>query len=216
MKNIYKVLFITSSFLLVAGAGCTQTTTTNLNSGQVNTDNSNTLVSDNTNTASTNDAAVENTNSEPVNENTNTDQVSEVDTSDWLTYTNEEYGFSCRYPSNWNIDVINEDDEGGMGTNLGTITMNSEDCQVFVDNVLVGTINNQKAGNNKTLLDIESTAGVQGISFFDAVNENGSEGIIYIYKVNDGEIRFIPVSNPSDPTCSLELKQIVSTLDIVS
>jgi hypothetical protein len=32
-----------------------------------------------------------------------------VDTSDWLTYENEEYGFSFEYPKNWHIkeDVIN-------------------------------------------------------------------------------------------------------------
>lgn len=34
------------------------------------------------------------------NENTNS---SEIDTSDWLTYTNEEYGFSFRYPMDWNL-----------------------------------------------------------------------------------------------------------------
>jgi len=43
------------------------------------------------------------------NENVNTNQVSEdeedsveeIDTSDWLTYENEVYGFSLRYPEDW-------------------------------------------------------------------------------------------------------------------
>ncbi|OGY78373.1 MAG: hypothetical protein A3B74_01280 [Candidatus Kerfeldbacteria bacterium RIFCSPHIGHO2_02_FULL_42_14] len=50
--------------------------------------------------SNTNDSTTTNS---PVNENSNTPVTntieSDVNTSDWLTYTNEEYGFSFRYPS---------------------------------------------------------------------------------------------------------------------
>ena len=110
MHTLHKTLLITSSLLLVVGVGCTQTTTTNLNSDQTNTGNSNAVVDGNTN-----EVVVENTNvvsntnintpntnvGANANENTNSDQGSEVDTSDWLIYTNDEYGFSFKYPVEW-------------------------------------------------------------------------------------------------------------------
>ncbi|MFA6474729.1 MAG: hypothetical protein WCV88_00835 [Patescibacteria group bacterium] len=63
---------------------------------------------------------VVNENTNLTNENTNTEIVSEVDTSDWeqvtvdegvldtsdwLTYTNEEYGFSFKYPKIYSVSV---------------------------------------------------------------------------------------------------------------
>lgn len=80
----YKSIAIFLVPVLLLGASCTQPTT--------NTD------------------TVSNT-----NENTNTEVVvntnAELDTSDWLTYTNEEYGFSVKYPSNW--IYFNKIDEEG-------------------------------------------------------------------------------------------------------
>ena len=55
-------------------------------------------VKTNSNVATNNNAAA--------NENTNVAAVNsaeEIDTSDWETYTNEEYGFSIKHPSGWTI-----------------------------------------------------------------------------------------------------------------
>ncbi|MBI2415336.1 MAG: hypothetical protein HYV33_01600 [Candidatus Kerfeldbacteria bacterium] len=87
---------LTASLLVLAGAGCTQPTT-----NENNISNANAVVVENT------------------NDNTNTEQGSEVDTSDgvlrspegeadWLIYTNEEYGFSFRYPNNLKLTESSE------------------------------------------------------------------------------------------------------------
>jgi hypothetical protein len=78
---------LTASLMLLVG--CTTSSTSNMN------------VQADTNTAVTNTT---------VTANTNSDQGSEVDTSDWLTYTSEEYGFSFKYPKEWQIskDIFEE------------------------------------------------------------------------------------------------------------
>lgn len=74
---------ITVSVLVLAG--CTQTT---MNTNTVsNTNNDNT-----------------NTNSEVVVNTNIIGEDGEVDTNDWLTYTNEEYGFSLSYPKNFTLE----------------------------------------------------------------------------------------------------------------
>ncbi|MBU0612675.1 hypothetical protein KKB10_01540 [Patescibacteria group bacterium] len=56
----------------------------------------------NDNTNNTNKVMSENTNV-TVNTNTTTNTNSAVDTSDWETYTNEEYGISIQYPFEWEV-----------------------------------------------------------------------------------------------------------------
>lgn len=103
MKILQKTLLISASLILVAGAGCTQPATTSLD-----TDNSNETVV-NTTVTNTNEAVVENINAVLDNTNTATSNTNEsdgeiTDTSDWLSYTNEEYGFSFRYPKDWTYE----------------------------------------------------------------------------------------------------------------
>ncbi len=83
LLQITSISTITASLVLLAG--CSSTPATNTNAAV------------NTNVANTNVV---------VNENTNTEVSSDVDTSDWLTYMNDEYGFSFKYPSEWGGTVI--------------------------------------------------------------------------------------------------------------
>lgn len=81
-KLILITTLVASTLLFV---GCTTTSKVNTNTADTNVTANMNVVVDNTNTV-----VVKNDNS---NEN--------VDTSDWQTYTNDEYGFSFKYPSGW-------------------------------------------------------------------------------------------------------------------
>lgn len=100
--QIHKILSLsTMTASLLVLAGCTAQTATD-------------TVSDvNTTNANVNTEVVANTNEVVTNANTNVvddSEEAEVDASDWQTYTNEEYGFSFRYPSDWQIaqDIFSE------------------------------------------------------------------------------------------------------------
>jgi len=40
---------------------------------------------------------------QPNNQTSTTEEISNIDTSNWQTYTNKEYGFSFRYPREWRL-----------------------------------------------------------------------------------------------------------------
>ena len=135
MNKSKAILISTLTASLVLLAGCTLQPTTNTAN-----QNTNTAVVANTNETVVNN----NTNS---NENTNTEQESEVDTSDpalsevegWLTYTNEEYGFSVEYPSDWiYFNKINDEgsaiyDDAVMDFVRFTDEKNKQSANSFVD-----------------------------------------------------------------------------------
>lgn len=198
------LLFTLATSLLVL-AGCTQTTT-------------------NTNTVSN---ANENTNTEVVvntNDNSNTvDEGGEVetniDTSDWLTYTNEEHGFSFKYPKEWLIDVIDESDEGGMGLNIGSIVMSSSDCRAQGDLLKAGAIEETKKTYindvSKALVEIDRNS-ITGIQYYDVVNENNYKGYIYMYLIRQDEFSFRLVDHPTNQSCQLIFGEIMKTLTLNS
>ncbi|HLD21812.1 MAG TPA: PsbP-related protein, partial [Patescibacteria group bacterium] len=90
-----KIVLLSMLFLpmILVGASCT-TSTEQTNANKEQTAASVTPASSVENSATP--AAT------PENENTNS---SSVDTSDWLTYENAEYGFSLKYPKNWTVNA---------------------------------------------------------------------------------------------------------------
>lgn len=98
MTTSKTILISTLATSLLVLAGCTTQTTTDTNVTDTNTTvNTNAIANTNTTNDDTNDVVA--------NENTNVEQGTEVDTSDWLTYTNDEYGFSFKYPEEWDYEI---------------------------------------------------------------------------------------------------------------
>lgn len=97
-KSIPSLAILTISLALLTGCTSTTTSTTNTVTNS-NTSNSNVVVDSNANVNAT------------TNENTNTDTAAEteIDTSDWLTYTNEDMGVQFDYPSEWTLDEYYSD-----------------------------------------------------------------------------------------------------------
>lgn len=126
-QNLY---LMSGVLLLLTIAGCSTTPTTTTTANE--TVNSNAEVAGNANTKQTNEAATTNETTNAAAENTSVDDNNAnitgdvaVDTSDWLKYENEEYGFSFKYPKEW---VLNESSTG-VGLNsldlVGSTYLNS-------------------------------------------------------------------------------------------
>lgn len=97
MNKVLKSVLIVSSLSLL-GAACAKTTNTNVNTTQNTNVSMNTNLDVNTNVSANLNVAV-NTNSAT---NTNT---STVDMSDWLTYTDDKFGFSFKHPKEWALST---------------------------------------------------------------------------------------------------------------
>lgn len=94
MKLIKITILPTLLILTLVLSGCALFTKNNANTNTIIAQNENTNQAANTNTLNVNAVSDENT-------NINTG----IDTSDWKTYTNEEYGFSFKYPSDWIYEI---------------------------------------------------------------------------------------------------------------
>lgn len=94
MNKVINSVLVASSLALIGGA-CYKAADTNVNvAGNANAVESNTNTSINTNTEINGNLVV--------NANVNTNSTA-IDTSTWLVYSNEDYGFSFSYPENWKI-----------------------------------------------------------------------------------------------------------------
>jgi len=111
--------------------------------------------------------------------------LAKVDTSDWLTYRNEEYGFEFKYKENWNIEenniitvIIPNYDDRPLLVDLGRININIDTTTDI--NVLV------KEGRDYLTKSWQDELGVEK----DVSEKN-------IFK-NDNSIIFLgPLSPPS-------------------
>ncbi len=94
--------------LALVGAGCAGTEVAETTNSSDEAQNTNTVTNSETATETTN----QNTNNETVvNANEKGDAVTgngKIDTNDWLTYQDEEYGFSLKHPENWSINETKE------------------------------------------------------------------------------------------------------------
>lgn len=150
MSQSKTILISTLTASLLVLAGCTAQTATNTNTVT------------NTNTANDN-ANVE------VATNTNAEQGSEVDTTNWLTYTNDEYGFSFRYPEEW---ILNEQPN--------TISLQSPELvgNTYADSFTVEVTENDFDNQKKQIEDSDLIDGNLSLSKFnDDVAESSINGL---------------------------------------
>lgn len=218
MKTLHKNLLIAASLFLLAGAGCTQPATTSLD-----TDNANETVV-NTTVTNTNEAVVENTNA--VLENTNTaisntnDSGAEtIDTSDWLTYTNDEYGFSLRYPNVLHVTDKTSIQSGGSYKLFLTLSEsydpNGEDFGVDVRQIdLIGRYDSViKAINNDSNQAIVSDVSDSNISkTITTRNKTNNQTKIQTLTESNGNVILFTCAEWSDKEiCS----QIISSLQLL-
>ncbi len=176
-----KILFLsTVAASLVLVTGCTTVQiATNTNANQ----NTNAAVVTNPNG---------NTNGVAVNDNTNAEQGSEDDTSNWLTYTNDEYGFSFKYPEGWELTVLVE---GGLGSDVGDIDLVGNNCTVAIaiphekddQERVVGMFNNSLKSGFFGTEPIETTkiGEIQGIKYLDPKFGYDRQGEIYKFVINN-------------------------------
>ncbi|OGH58653.1 MAG: hypothetical protein A2725_03060 [Candidatus Magasanikbacteria bacterium RIFCSPHIGHO2_01_FULL_33_34] len=120
--------------------------------------------------------------------NNQENKTEEIDTSDWLTYTNEEYGFSFRYPKGWFIiedesisriyirNVQGNTNKGNRPSDYQQIWISTWEKEITAD-----TENNVKIGKPD---GIEFGGGL----FISAININGFIINTYEYNTLGGKI----------------------------
>jgi hypothetical protein len=199
MNKLHKTVLITASLLLVVGAGCTQATTTttvpaNTNSTAVVVANTNTEQGDDTvNTDTVVDDVDTNETVEVDNTNTDTESDETVDTSDWLSYTNEEFGFSFRYPNVWEV--------GGNNANHISVVVEVLDSLPVVEKIAPTSSSspeirdqNVTEKNNLASGNVSAFGGLlvraQNTDFFRYIGyiEGGSIDIEYVTYIDDNKV----------------------------
>jgi len=154
--KIFKITFLPTLLLLVfVLTGC-----------EKNNTNANQVVNV-TNTSNTNEIAVNNSN------------LNEIDTSDWQTYTNEEYGFNFKYPSNLEVAKNVSNSEYQISTSVRTKELDpvtKDGSTIFSISIPIDAQNiesdiNSYIGANKTTTQINNKLATQ-YTYYLGMEEN--------------------------------------------
>ncbi|NUM25758.1 MAG: hypothetical protein HUU49_04025 [Candidatus Buchananbacteria bacterium] len=99
--------------------------------------------------------------SEVENENVNTATTTEeIDTSDWKTYRNEEYGFEFKYPENWKIFLL-DDNRISLAPNNKEVGIPDKFGFKYFGDIFITIY------KNENLLDLENYYNSQTINLFN-------------------------------------------------
>lgn len=214
MKKIITSLTL-SSLVVLAGCTTTQTATTNnTNVGIAEEVNTNKVAEVKETTENTNEAT-------DVVENTITSETAEeVDTSDWLTFENEEYGFSFKYPGDWEVLEVQEE---GLDIAKGDhkITDNSfctfhirypkTDVQIKTYEAVNFAFETGTLGDE--VVEQITVNNLEAVKRSTPVNSLGEVGIVYNFLINEKTFKIIPYYGISKTQCNNIYKVIVYSIN---
>lgn len=179
-----------------------------------------------TNTNTNQNTVDENTNTTEENVNTNssaevdssTEVSTEVDTSDWVSYENEEYGFSFEYPEDSGLEILTE---GRPANDPGDIILTIDDqcvVNIFkpsdkgVEDVREA-INSGKYDNLDVVESIDIND-IKGIKYLGTVNPYGEEGYIFSLIINDKKVTYLLRYGNDDESCLSTSEEIIESLKL--
>lgn len=144
-----------------------------------------------------------------------------VDTKNWKTYTNAEYGFEFKYPSDWSLQISDWDPQTHSGTLLeGEYIFELSNCknlQVVSDCSIFGFIGKEDYtydGHGKLYAKDLSARKIGNYDWkFREQSINGIGAVDYFVKPASQEnyYRFLYQEKYSNPQVKTDFNQILST-----
>lgn len=157
----------------------------------------------------------------------------DLDTSDWKTYRNEEFGFEVRYPGDWGIDFFDTgnstfDGSGGNQPKTGSLALFPSNIRNIDNQIYVLGFRNLSLENEIKSLENDELFPEAGVNRYVKVNNtfgietNDFEGPgFYVYKryilagKNKTTYEFRGLNEPNASKYQLELEQILLSFKLI-
>jgi len=150
-----------------------------------------------------------------------TDTNSSIDTSDWLTYENTDYGFSLKYPTHWNAK---EELIGGLDIEQGDVNISGDLCNIHLlfpkKDVMDKAVNDVKQGIATQLFHNMSVQAItindiNGITYQTTVNEKGDKSAVYHFVLQDKTVELLLYTGNEQNMCQQIFDTMVHSITIL-